>query len=342
MSVGVLNRGERTTVFEATKEDRYFHLLGPLKKYLDNEFVTAIHVNGGEDGHIWIDEFGKGSRCVGETMERDARETLISWITTETLFGRVVDHLHSVVQTDAPVYGSRCQFYAPPVGDWTMVWRQHRKNVFSLEDYAEKGEVTERQYAFLVDAIKGEMNLGFGGGTGAGKTTVLNAGLKKKVELFPALRAVCVQDRKEIRAEIVPNHLVINVRVEQERPDGTRWTYEFSNGLEDAMRSDVGYLVWSEVRDPQSAVGLMLATNTGSDGLLYTTHALSCADIPARIEELVRLDNKKPSPRYIVKMNEAVAFMEQDRATGRRRMTACGFIKGYNVETGIYDFEAVA
>jgi Flp pilus assembly CpaF family ATPase len=328
--------------FEKTKEDRYFHLLGPLRKYLDNDLVTAIHVNGGEEGHVWVDEFGKGLHLARETMSREARETLVSWITTETLFGRVVDHLHSVVQTDAPVYGSRCQFFAPPIGDWTMVWRQHRKNVFSLEDYADKAEITEAQYRFILDAIKSEMNLGFGGGTGSGKTTILNAGLKKKAELFPALRAVCVQDRKEIRADVVPNHLVINVRVEQERPDGTRWTYEFANGLEDAMRSDVGYLVWSEVRDPQSAVGLMLATNTGSDGLLYTTHAVSCRDIPSRIEELVRLDNKKPSQRYIVKMNEAVAFMVRDRESGRRSMTDCGFIKSYSSATGEYEFEKVA
>lgn len=329
-----------------TSLDRFFLLLGPLKQYLDNDAVTGLHVN--EDGRIFVNEFGRGvfeaPERMGSTEDATPRRSLVSWLASETGYGRAIDHLHSRLQCDAPHYGSRVQAYAPPIANWASVWRQHRKHVFRLEEYVEKGEMSQALLDFMVEAITEEKNLGIAGSTDAGKTTLMNAALWKKSEIYPDHRAIIVQDRKEVRADGFKNKLFIMARVEQAHHDADkvqRYTYEFSDALEDALRSDVGFLVWGEVRDGLSATGLMLAVNTGSKGLIYTAHANSAEDLPVRIEDLVRLNRFDPRPRMIATMNEAIVFMEKDRVTQRRRVVEGGYITGVDAG-GRYLYQRVA
>lgn len=335
--------GDTPSPLTVTSLDRFFVFLGPLKKYLDNDSVTGLHVNA--DGSIFVNEFGRGvyraPESIGSEENDGPRAALISWLASETGYGRAVDHLHSRLQCDAPHYGSRVQAFAPPIANWVMIWRQHRKHVFALEDYLEKGEMTKAQFDFIVEAIRAEKNLGIAGSTDSGKTTLMNAALAKKAEIYPDLRAIVVQDRKEVRADDFKNKLFIMARIEQAHHDAgkvSRYTYEFSDALEDALRSDVGFLVWGEVRDGLSATGLMLAVNTGSKGLIYTSHANSARDLPVRLEDLVRLNRFDPRPRMIATMNEAIVFMEKDRTTQRRRVVEGGYVTGVDA-SGRYQYE---
>lgn len=320
---------------------RFFAFLGPLRNYLDKEFVTNVTAN--EDGRIFIEEFGRGKYLAPERMSLRERSALIAYLANSE-HGRAMDHLHSRLQCDLPLYGCRVQAFCPPINHWSLIIRVHAKHVYSMERYVEKGEMSDRHAEFLTRAIEDELNIGVAGSVNSGKTTLLNALLHKKSQLHPSARGVIVQDRRELRYDDFEDVLPLMARVEQAHHESNgsvvRFTYEFSDALEDALRSNGDFLVWGEVRDGYSALGLTMALNTGTRGLMMTTHANSCLDTLFRIEDLLRLNGKTPIRRMIARVVDVLVFMERDRTNGRRRVSEVVRVGGVS-ENDEYITEAV-
>jgi type IV secretion system protein TrbB len=315
---------------------RFAFLLGPLLELLEDRRVQNIDVNA--DGGIHVERFGDAKVPHGAVMRREARVALISYLAN--VAGRAITSLSSRLHMDMPVYGARVFAACPPVEDWTLCIRVPIANVPALEDYVERGIVSQAQCRVLVEAIAAGKKLAFGGNVNSGKTTVLNAALKKKAEFHGNRRAVGVQDRQELRLDGFPDRKIITARVEQAHYDASggllRYTYEFSDALEDALRSDGDFMVWSEVKDGFSAFGLALACNTGQTrGLMFTLHADSLADIPDRIGELILLHNKPVIPKMVGRVFDTIAYMQRDDDTGVRRLVAIGEVEttpaGYTV-----------
>jgi pilus assembly protein CpaF len=80
--------------------------------------------------------------------------------------------------------------------------------------------------------------------------------------------------------------------------------------LADALRTDFDALVWGELRDGESARGLLLAANTGVRGLMSTAHADSAADTLQRVEDLVRLAGAPAIRRTIARFVQLVVHLE--------------------------------
>ena len=321
---------------------RFYAFLGPLREYLDREFVTNITAN--EDGRVFIEEFGRGKYLAPQRMDERQRAALISYLANSE-FGRAMDHLHSRLQCDLPLYGCRVQAFCPPINRWSLIIRVHAKHVFPLERYVEKGEMSERHAAYLTQAIENEANIGVAGSVNSGKTTLLNALLNKKAQLHPSARGVVVQDRRELRYEDFEDILPLMARIDQAHHESNgsvvRYTYEFSDALEDALRSNGDFLVWGEVRDGFSALGLTMALNTGTKGLMMTTHANSCVDTLFRLEDLLRLNGKTPIRRMIARVVDVLVFMHRDRETGRRRVTEVARVLGVDDASDSYILEEV-
>lgn len=326
---------------DALSLEVYYALLGPIKKYLDMPTVTNVHVN--ENGVLFIEEFGTGKHRVPETMPRPKRAALLSYL-ANLQRGRALDYLHSQLQCDLPVYGCRVQAFAPPIADWAVTIRVHAKTVIPLERYVERGELSEAHYNHLVEAIKEESNIVIAGSVNSGKTTFLNALLKKKAEFHADHRAVIVQDRREVNADGFDDRLYLMARVDQahNEADGSiaRYTYEFSDALESALRCSQDFLVWGEVRDGFSAFGLTMAMNTGTKGLMMTIHANSCLDALFRLEDLLRLNGKTPVRRMLVRVVDMMAFLERDRTTGHRSVSELARLHGVT-DADHYDFTSL-
>ncbi len=312
---------------------RFFALLGPIKTYLDRDLVTNVTVN--EDGRIFVEEFGLGKYLADTQMAEKARAALICYL-ANVEFGRAMDHLHSRLQCDLPVYGCRVQAFCPPINRWSLVIRVHAKHVIPLETYVERGELSRSHARFLADCIGDEMNIGVAGAVNSGKTTFLNALLHKKAELHPTARGVVVQDRREVRYDDFEDVMPLMARVDQAHHESNgavmRYTYEFSDALEDALRSNGDFLIWGEVRDGFSALGLTMALNTGTRGLMMTTHANSCVDTLYRLEDLLRLNGKTPVRRMIARVVDVLVYMHRDRRTGRRRVGEIARVDGVDAQ----------
>lgn len=328
---------------EELDKARFFSLLGPLREYLDRELVTNITAN--EDGRVFIEEFGRGKYLAPARMEERQRAALISYLANSE-FGRAMDSLHSRLQCDLPLYGCRVQAFCPPINRWSLIIRVHSKHVIPMETYVERGEMSEAHAAYLTQAIGDEANIGVAGSVNSGKTTLLNALLHKKAELHPSARGVVVQDRRELKYDGFEDILPLMARVDQAHHESNgavmRYSYEFSDALEDALRSNGDFLVWGEVRDGFSALGLTMALNTGTKGLMMTTHANSALDTMFRLEDLLRLNGKVPIRRMIARVVDVLVFMERNRETGRRRIVQVARVLGVDEGNDSYQLEEIA
>jgi Flp pilus assembly CpaF family ATPase len=326
---------------EKLNREVFFSLLGPIKKYLENEAITNIEIN--EDGILFVDEFKKGKYETADRFPREKRIALISYLANRE-FGRSMDSLHSELQCDLPIWGCRVQAFALPISDWPLIIRVHAKHAFNLRGYVDKDEMSEKHYDYILDAINQELNIAVAGSVNSGKTTLMNSMLAEKAKMHPEARGVIVQDRREVRADDFKNKIYLMARVDQAHNEATgqlsRYTYDFSNALESALRCNQDFLVWGEVRDDRSAFGLTMATNTGTKGLMMTIHANSGRLVPRRMEQLIELNGKRPVREMIAETVQVAVYMERNRLTGKRRLTEVIRFHGVDEENN-YEYEVI-
>ena len=295
---------------------RFLALLGPLSGYMNDPSVLNVNVN--EDGAVWLERRGGVRERAPEKISITQREALISFLATS--LGRSVDQLHSRLSCDMPYFDARVQAFAPPVSAFPLMIRKHAQQIYTLDDYVQSGTMTLEVRETIASAVAAEKNIVVSGRMGSGKTTLLNACMHEAARLRPAHRCVIIQDRAELKAS-AENHLYLFARVEQGRwSNGTlsRYTYDFPDVLEDALRTDAQYLVWGELRDGLSALGLFMALNTGTRGFLTTIHADNAHDTLHRIEDLLASIGRTPQSRSIARSIHTIVHMDRDESTGKR------------------------
>jgi type IV secretion system protein VirB11 len=310
------------------KDERFLALLGPLRVFLEDDRTNNIDVN--EDGSVFIERFGV--ETTRSTMSLEDRIALISYLANAQLGGSSIDHLHARFQADMPMYPGRIQAFAPPIANWALMIRLHSRFIYNLRHYVNTKTLSNRHFLMIDHAITSQKNIAISGNMNSGKTTLLNACLDRKSEIFPMARAVIVQDRHEIQADGFKNRLFLTAKVEQSLPGDAhskaRTLYGFSDALEDALRANGDFIVWGEVRDSASASGLIMATNTGSRGLMMTTHANSCEESLYRLEELLRFDGRTPVRSMIARMMHVLVYMERDSVSGQRKVVDVQYVRG--------------
>jgi Flp pilus assembly CpaF family ATPase len=334
----------------ADSRDRFLKMLGPIRQYLERDDVYNVNVNEGEHGRIFVESAG-GKFEAPETMPRADREALIGNIAGKT--HATIDRLHARLAADMPHrFDVRVQAFCPPVSDWSIMLRKHAARVIPLEDYVsepsiakgnEKPPCSSRGVAAIRDAIVRQDNIIIAGRPNAGKTTQLNAILGAAAAARPSSRLVVIQDRRELK----PSHLdciQIFTRVEQARYESggriDRYEYDFSDALEDALRTGFDMLAWGELRDPRSAVALLMALNTGARGLATTLHSDSALDALYRLEDLLRAGQALPLRSMIVRFVDLIVYMHMGE-DGRRSIGDVQRVMGVDA-SGDYILESAA
>ena len=252
--------------------------LGPLEELLRDPEVEEVLVNGHEE--VWIERGGRlervGVRFADEEGLRDVIERVLGPI------GRRVDELSPMADGRLPD-GSRVNVIIPPLSvDGPAV--SIRRFAGFRPDPAElvaRGSFDEGLSALLADAVRSRRNLIVSGGTGSGKTTVLNA-----LSSFIAAgeRVITIEDAAELR--LSQPHVV---RLES-RPAGIEGSGEVTirDLVRNALRMRPDRIVIGEVRGPE-AMDLLVALNTGHRGALSTVHANGPADALRRLETLAMM-----------------------------------------------------
>ena len=329
-SAHFLDEYDRTlSAAAADSRERFLKLLGPLRQYLERDDVYNVNVNEGDQGRIFVEAMG-GKFEAPETMSRDARESLIGHIAVKR--GGVINALNARLEADMPHgFDVRVQAFCPPISDFPIMLRRHAARVIPMDTYRAAGAAAVRSVekppcsargldAWRAAIARGD-NIVVAGAVNSGKTTALSAGLAEAARVRPDARLLVIQDRRELK----PSHrdcIQVLARVEQARFESggriDRYVWDFPDALESALRTGFSLLAWGELRDPRSAVALLMALNTGSRGLMTTLHAVSALDALYRLEDLLRAGNALPLRKMIVRFVDLIVFMQLQEDGSRR------------------------
>lgn len=249
--------------------------LGPLEELLADPSVEEVMVNGPDS--VYVERGGRieetAVRFPDEEELRNAIERILAPL------GRRIDELSPMV--DARLAdGSRVNVVIPPlaVDGPALSIRRFGARRPDPAHLVEMGTLSRPQRDLLEAAVAGRRSVLVSGGTGSGKTTMLNA-----LSSFIAAseRVVTIEDAAELRLQ--QPHVV---RLES-RPASVEGRGEVTvrDLLRNALRMRPDRIVIGEVRGPE-ALDLLTALNTGHDGALSTVHANSPADALARLETL--------------------------------------------------------
>jgi pilus assembly protein CpaF len=249
---------------------------GPIQQFLDDPTVTEIMVN--TDAAIYIERTGQIQRTSARFLSEDHLRRVIERIVSQV--GRRIDESSPMVDARLPD-GSRVNAIVPPlaVDGPTLTIRKFAKDPYQVGDLISFGTMTP-EIATLMDAcVRGRLNILVSGGTGTGKTTLLNV-LSSSIPENE--RIVTIEDAVEL--QLHQDHVV---RLES-RPANIEGKGQV--GIRELVRNSLRMrpdrIIVGETRGGE-ALDMLQAMNTGHDGSLSTVHANTPRDALARLETMV-------------------------------------------------------
>ncbi|HZN34306.1 MAG TPA: ATPase, T2SS/T4P/T4SS family [Pirellulaceae bacterium] len=305
----------RTAIFEASLA--YF--LEPIARFLEDESVTEIMVNGPD--RIFIERRGKLELTPARFSDEDA---LISAIHNLTQYvGRDIGPEQPILDARLPS-GARVHAVIPPASRTgpCLTIRKFRPDVLSLADIVRLGTVSPAAREFLEICIRLRKNVIVAGASGAGKTSLLGA----LSEAIPHdERILIIEDTTELRLK--QPHVVQLESRSASGGEGVTLRQLFVAALR--MRPD--RILVGEVRGGE-ALDMLQAMLSGHSGGLSTVHAASPRDALVRLETLSLMSDIE-LPVYVARAQVASAVHLVVQITrfpqdGSRRVTRISEIRG--------------
>lgn len=257
----------------------------------------TIEVALNPDGKLWAERIGEPMKCIG-TMEPFHAEAVIKTLAS---------HLHEVVTRSTPILegelppdGWRFSGQLPPVVKApAFAIRVPAMRVIALEEYVACGELSQARYEVLKAAIERRENILVVGGTGSGKTTLVNALIGAMVRASPNDRVIVIEDTQEIQCAAQNS-------IQYRTCPGVSVT----DLLKASLRMRPDRILVGEVRGPE-ALDLLMAWNTGHEGGAATVHANDARSGLSRLERLVSMHSSSPRqvPRLIAEVVDVVVHI---------------------------------
>jgi pilus assembly protein CpaF len=252
--------------------------LGPLEPLLADKTISDILVNGYQ--HVYIERNGK--LLPADASFRDDNHLLQIIDRIVSRIGRRVDESSPMVDARLPD-GSRVNAIIPPLAldGPVLSIRRFGADPLTIQDLIQLKALTPPLVQMLEACVRSKLNILISGGTGAGKTTMLNC-LSSYVPEDE--RLVTIEDSAELLLQ--QEHVV---RLET-RPPNIEGKGEITQRqlLRNALRMRPDRIIVGEVRG-EEAVDMLQAMNTGHDGGMTTIHANSPRDALARLETMVSM-----------------------------------------------------
>lgn len=297
---------------------------GPLDSLMNDDSVNDILVNGPYS--IYVERAGKLVKTnkffINDRQLLDIARRLVNKI------GKNVDEAHPLVDSRMPD-GSRLNVVIPPIAidGASLSIRKFGKGSRSFSDLINFRSLNEDMANFLVIAARCRMNIIVSGGTGSGKTTMLNA-LSQFINDYE--RTITLEDAAELRLQ--QDH-VVRLETRSGGEDG-RGQVTMRNLLINALRMRPDRIILGECRG-EEAFEMLQAMNTGHNGSMSTLHANTARDALARLESMVIMGQSElpitAIRRYI---SSSVNFIIQVSRLpdGQRKVTSITEVLGMESE----------
>jgi len=294
--------------------------LGPLEPLLKDPTITDILVNGHD--RVFVERFGVLEPSPVRFKDDRHLTRIIQKIVSAV--GRRVDE--SSPFADARLAdGSRINAVLPPLAlDGPLLSiRKFAKKPIDLARLVEIGSVPAAVAEVLKAIVKGRLNILISGGTGSGKTTMLNA---MSAFISEAERIVTIEDSAELQLQ--QSHVA---RLET-RPPNIEGRGEIAQRdlVKNALRMRPDRIIVGEVRAGE-AFDMLQAMNTGHDGSMTTVHANTARDSLSRIEQMVGMsgiDIPARSARGQIASAIHVVVQVARMSDGRRRLISLSELSG--------------
>ncbi len=269
-----LSRQEREQLVLEVEHETFG--LGPLEPLLQDPTVSDILVNGCKE--VFVERRGKLERT--RVIFRDNSHLLQVIERIVSGVGRRVDESSPMVDARLPD-GSRVNAIIPPLAldGPVLSIRRFAADPYRMADLVEFGTLTSGLVEIIRAAVQARLNILVSGGTGAGKTTMLNV-LSNAIPHTE--RIVTIEDSAELQLQ--QEHVV---RLETRPPNiEGQGAVTQRDLVRNALRMRPDRIVVGEVRGGE-VLDMLQAMNTGHDGSLSTVHANSTRDALSRIETMV-------------------------------------------------------
>ena len=281
-----LSPSERNRLIEEVQNETFG--LGPLEPLLHDHQISDILVNGPH--RVYIERFGRLEKT--DVIFRDDAHLMQIIDRIVSKIGRRIDESSPMVDARLPD-GSRVNAIIPPLAlDGPMLSiRRFAVDPLKMKDLLTYKTLTPEMAVVLESAVKARLNILVSGGTGTGKTTMLNV----LSEFLPDTeRIVTIEDSAELQMK--QEHVV---RLETRPPNiEGKGAVNQRELLRNSLRMRPDRIIIGEVRGPE-ALDMLQAMNTGHDGSISTIHANSTRDALHRLGTMVMMAGMELPERAI-------------------------------------------
>lgn len=295
---------------------------GPITELLKDNAITEIMVNGKDDIYIELD---------GKVIKDDS----VSFINDDHIIRtiqRLIQPLGRTIDTSSPMVdarladGSRLNAVIPPLSlkGPVLTIRKFKPDLANIDDFLRSGALTNDMALFLKACVEAKLNIIVCGGTGGGKTTLLNV-LSSFINNDE--RIITIEDAAELKLH--QNHVIsLETRLTNYEGQGEVTIRDL---VINSLRMRPDRIIVGEVRGKE-AFDMLQAMNTGHSGSLTTMHANSPLDALNRLETLVLMAGMEIPVQaireYIVNAINIVVNISR-LSDGKRKITSISELVGF-------------
>jgi pilus assembly protein CpaF len=287
--------------------------LGPIEELLSDRTISDILVNG--PSKVYIERYGRLEKTNVQFRDEDQLMQVIQRIAAR--IGRRIDE--SSPMLDARLAdGSRVNAIIPPLSlvGASLSIRRFGTIPLGEDSLIKLQSIASDMVAFLRSCVRCKMNIMISGGTGTGKTTLLNV-MSRWIP--DSERVVTIEDAAELQ---LPREHVVSLET---RPPNIEGQGEVTQRdlLRNSLRMRPDRIIIGEVRGPE-ALDMLQAMNTGHEGSMTTVHANRARDALRRVENMVSMAGLN-YPVHVIRDQMASALdlvVHIERLTGGSRKVA--------------------
>lgn len=276
--------------------DTLIHYMEKILPLLRKADIYEVYAN--PDGRIYTLSNKTGKAMTDIVLTPEEREAIIKHVAAVDT--RIINEKNPEVDAKIPANRafSMCRFHGdfPPVVEAPVFnIRKHSTTIYTLEDYLNQGTMTQEQYEIILNAIHSHKNIIVAGGTGSGKTTLINAVLAEIATSDD--RIISIEDTNELQCK-AKDYVALVASGE----------VTMSRCVKSTLRMTPRRIVVGEVRG-EEALDLFTAWSTGHKGGCCTVHSNDAAQTLIRLVDMTSRVAVNPQPRTIANAIDVIIYI---------------------------------